>query len=100
MGVYLDSILIVSLVLILISEKKIKKTYTNIDFIKRLVFTPLIYILFIGVPITLISDPTLASLDFIKVIFRGIKIIITFFGALALVNIYIENYPLNYFNKK
>lgn len=99
MGVYLDSILIISLVLILISDKKIKKTYSDINFIKRLVFTPLIYILFIGVPITLISDPTLASLDFIKVIFRGIKIIITFFGALALVNLYIENYPLNYFNK-
>ena len=99
MGVYLDTILLTSLFLIFFLNKKSKKTNTDINFIKRLVFVPLYYILFIGFPITFISDLTSTSLDFIRAIMRSIKIIITFFGALALVNIYIVNYPLNYFNK-
>ena len=99
MGVYLDTILLTSLFLIFFLNKKDKKTNTDINFIKRLVFVPLFYILFIGLPITFISDLTSTSLDFIRAIMRSIKIIITFFGALALVNLYRENYPLNYFNK-
>ena len=99
MGVYFDTILLTSLFLIFFLNKKSKKTNTDINFIKRLVFVPLFYILFIGFPITFISDLTSTSLDFIRAIMRSIKIIITFFGALALVNLYRVNYPLNYFNK-
>lgn len=99
MGVYLDTILLTSLFLIFFFNKKSKRINTDIIFFKRLVFVPLFYILFIGFPITFISDLTSTSLDFIRVFMRSIKIIITFFGALALVNLYRVNYPLNYFNK-
>ena len=98
LGVYFDTILLTSILLLFLNKKNYE-TNTEISSIRKLIFVPLVYFLFIGLPVTLISDLTLASLDFMKVIFRGIKIIITFFGALALVNLYKENYPLNYFNK-
>lgn len=99
MGVYFDTILLISLYLIFFLNKTNKRTNVEINFIKRIIFIPLFYIIFIGFPITFISDLPLVSFDFIKVIMRSIKIVITFFGALALVNLYRENYPLNYFNK-
>ena len=68
LGVYFDTILLTSILLLFLNKKNYE-TNTEISSIRKLIFVPLVYFLFIGLPVTLISDLTLASLDFMKVIF-------------------------------
>lgn len=97
LGIYFDTILIISLFVLLFHNKKTYLNY-NIITIKKLVFFPLIYIISVGFFASIISDPSISSLNFIQVIMRPIKIIITFFGALYIVLLYREYNSLNYFN--
>jgi hypothetical protein len=97
-GIIFDLIILTSLVLFLyfIITKKKYSVNKQILLIKKSVYIPFFYILFISIPITIISIEF--SVSSLFVLARCIKIIITFYGCLALVSLYKAKYNTDYFN--
>ena len=96
LGIFFDIILLTSVGLILLNRDTgyIAQHY-YVKKISYVTFLPFFYIIIIGFPLALVTKSGDSS--FLIALVRPIKILITFFGALALVKFFRKYYPDNFF---
>ena len=92
LGILFDPIIIISLFMILYFKINDKKYFinNNLELIHKVIYLPLIYVLLISFPIsTIYNDLSFESFFSIS---RCLKIIITFYGSIAIVTLYKEKF--------
>jgi hypothetical protein len=96
LGIVFDLIILTSVFLIFRVKNQKKSINKSISFLKNIIYVPFIYILFISIPISIITNDF--SFSSLILLARGLKIIITFHGCLALVLLYKKKYNTDFFN--
>lgn len=96
LGIIFDLIIFTSVFLIIFFKNHKKKSISeNFNYLKKIIYIPFIYVLFISIPISIIvNDFSVSSL---MVLARCLKIIITFYGCLALVSMYKKKHNTDFF---
>ena len=98
LGIIFDLIIFTSLFLIIYFNIVYKKFSfnRNLSYVNKVIYIPLFYVLFISIPLTVITNNF--SVSSLNILARCIKIIITFYGCFALVSLYKAKYNTDFFN--